>query len=224
MAALRNSFLALSAIQNSKEIAISDSTGFFKLIANNGDFLLIKNIIYHDTVIKVLDINMGKNIILSEKYNSIKEVKVYGWGNSYEDFKRAFIDMTPEVSIADRLALPKQDPNYIPFYMDDKALNNPLYIFVSPVSFLYYKYNHKEKIIRKAYYHKRNKSKLDYINNLLSKENIMRVSHCSEKEFENFSPYLIQNFNCNHNCTEIEVLSEISFWWQKYRAEYEKKD
>lgn len=201
---------------NSKEFAISDSSGYFKIIAEDGDFLLIKNIIYRDTIVKILESSAGRNIILKERYNQINELKVFHWGNSYEDFKEAFIALPTEESISDQLGFSKPDPDYIPFYMDDKALKNPLYLLVSPISYLYFNLSRKEKVNRKAYHLIRNKSKQDYFDALISKEKIMDLIQCSNEEYENFSPFLNQNLICDYNCTELEILSEIFSWWLNF--------
>lgn len=198
---------------------VSDKIGFFKIHAVNGDYLLIKNIIFGDTIIKVMDYKAGMILKVSEKKYSIDELKVFRWGTSYDDFKKAFLTLEPEEDLTEKLGFKHPDPDFLPFYMDEDKVKKLVNLRKSPISYIYYNLSRRERIIRKAIKYERTRKNRDYVNNILTRENIASITGYNGQELEDFLLYLNDNFRCDHTCKEFEIINEIYYWWNKYKGD-----
>ena len=69
---------------------VSDSLGIFRLPVFQGDTLLIRNIVYRDTLVPVAMILEDRYIRLRRAYYPIQEAREFTWGSTYDDFRDAY--------------------------------------------------------------------------------------------------------------------------------------
>ena len=206
---------------NRGNLDISDSLGIFSIKARKGDSLYISNLGFNDTVIAVRNPEMIYSLRLREKIHPIGEVKIFTWGSTYEDLKRAVIEMPHQQSLQEKLGLPQADPDAIPFYLDEKAIKSAAFAITSPVSFLYYNLNKQERSRRKIYRLKKNRKSIDDFNSVFNRQKVGELTGLKAEELEKFWFYLNSRFICNENCSEISILEEIMshyrIWNENFR-------
>ncbi len=115
------------------------------------------------------------------------------------------------------MGLPQQDPDAIPFDLDEKKLKCSGFFFSSPISYLYHNLSKYEKSRRKAYKLDKDRELIDAFEATLSSENIAKITDLKGKELEAFMIYLNSKLSCNYFCGEIELYSEILTIWKEYR-------
>ena len=128
---------------------VTDSLGIFSLYVRKNDQLSFYNISFQDTSRFVSSEDKGFYIILNKRYYSLKEARVYNWGSSYADFMDEVKRQGNVVTEGEKIGLPTQDPDLIPFDMDDKNIKSLRFFLASPISSLYYNLSKKEKGARK---------------------------------------------------------------------------
>ncbi len=199
-------------------ISITDSTGFFSLKVQENDSLFVSSLAHHDTLLIVVFPEKFQIIsLVPEKYH-IGEVKVFEWGSTYQDFREAFLDLEIE-QLGEKLGLPVQDPDVVPFYLDEAQLKSPAFAINSPISFLYYNFSKKEKSARKVYRLNRDKELWDKYFSIFNKENVHEITGLEGEDLEKFWLYLNQEFECTPSCSEYEILSEISRHLTNFRVQ-----
>lgn len=204
---------------NSGHLAISDSLGVFLIKSRLHDSLLIKNITYRDTVIVVNNPIMVYTLMLSEKLHPIEEAKIFPWGSTFDDLKKAFLAMPEEENLQKKLGLPQADPDAIPFYLDEKKISSPAFAIHSPVSFLYYNLSRKEKSRRKLYKIERDRWRTEKFNAVFSRENVSGLTGLKGEALEEFWFYLNRKMKCGINCKELEILQEINEHFEKWSCQ-----
>jgi hypothetical protein len=195
---------------------VTDSLGIFHLPVHNGDTLLIRNIVYVDTLVPVARIQVERNIRLRRAYYPLEEARIFNWGSTYEDFQEAVVGMPNQQTLGETMGLPRQDPDYIPFDMDESMLKSTGFLLTSPVSYLYQNLSKKAKSNRRIYWWEKNREKHEAFDQMVGPENIADITGLSGDTLQAFQAFLYQRMACDINCTEYEVYAEIYGLWEVY--------
>lgn len=201
---------------------VTDSLGIFRLPVHKYDTLLIRNIVFWDTLLTVNALQFDGYVVLRKRSYLLKEAKIFEWGATYGDFREAFIEMPVQQTLGASLGLPSQDPEKVPLEMDDKAVKSAGLLFTSPISFFYYNFNKHAKSARKVYWLKKDQEKNDQFEALLSAENLAEITSLTGQELEQFQIFLSQRMVCDLNCSELEVYKEIYGLWEVYQEMEER--
>jgi hypothetical protein len=196
---------------------VTDSLGIFRLPARTGEILLIRHIAYQDTLVPAELLRKEHGIVLKPALYPLQEARIFRWGSTYGDFREAIIQMPNRETLGESLGLPRQDPDHVPFEMDDSRLKNPGFLIKSPISYAYYNLSRKEKSRRKIYWLQKNQEKHRAFDEILSPDNISGITGLSGEPLLPFMAYLQQFMVCDFKCTEIDVYSEIYRLWEAYR-------
>lgn len=202
---------------NTKTGAIADEEGYFRINAKDGDHLLFRNVSCYDTIIRVNQYKSGMRILLQEKPYEIEELKVYEWGSTYEEFTKSLLEMPEQISPGVRIGITHPDFDTTEFFLREENVKNPSLLILSPVSFLYYNLSRREKIRRKAFEYEMEKGKKQFYNEILSRSNIKEISGLEGEALDEFMIYLNTHMQCKPNCTELEIISEIYYWWEEFQ-------
>ncbi len=197
---------------------VTDSLGVFSIYIRKHDQLSFYNISYQDTSRFVTVNDQGFYIILKKRYFVLKEARVYDWGSSYGEFIDEVKKQGEFVSEGAKMGLPVQDPDYIPFNMNERLLQSAMFFFNSPLSYLYYNMNKKEKGARKAYQLEKDKELIEKFEEVLGKENISYITGLEDDKLEKFMLYLNDHMMCDYHCNEIKLLTEIHYIWKQYQG------
>lgn len=201
----------------SRQIDITDGNGVFQIIIKTGDSILIKNISYRDTIIRIGNPVMIYTIRLKKEIYPINELRVFKWGSTYQDMKRAFLAIPSAENLQDKLGLPKADPDAIPFYLDEEKIKSLGFAIKSPISFLYHNFNKFEKSRRKVYQLNKTQSGRNAFYALVNKEKVAELTKLKKPELEDFWIYLNDHFSCGINCTEYEIITEILELYENWK-------
>jgi len=202
---------------NTHQGEVTDSLGIFRIPVSNSDTLLILNIAYQDTWVPVSQITDKRYVIIERKFYQLQEAKIFDWGSSYIDFKEAMIEMPKQQTLGETMGLPMQDPDYIPYDMDEEALKSVGFLLTSPISYLYHNFNKQAQSARKVYWLKKNQAKHSLFDEIMGAENISNITDLTGKELQDFIVYLYQRLVCDFKCTEIQLYTEIHEWWKTYQ-------
>jgi hypothetical protein len=196
---------------------VTDSLGIFRLPVHKYDTLLIRNIVFWDTLLTVNTLQSAGYVMLRKRRYLLEEAKIFEWGATYGDFREAFIEMPVQQTLGASLGLPSQDPEKVPLEMDEKAVKSAGLLFTSPVSFFYYNFNKHAISARKVYWLKKNQEKSDQFEALLSAENLAEITGLTGEELDRFQIFLAQRMVCDLNCSELDVYKEIYGLWEVYQ-------
>lgn len=188
---------------------VTDTLGIFHLYITDPDTLLLLNIAYFDTLVPVMGDEDFLSIHLRDRYYNIREVKIFDWGTSYSDFKDAVVNMPVEKPLGETLGLPRQDPDYIPFDMDESFIKSAKFLIHSPLSYIYYNLSRKQKSARKVYRLEKDHDKIELFQSYLSPEELKSLTGLEGEALQDFIIFLNINMKCDYNCTEMEIISEI---------------
>lgn len=197
---------------------VTDSLGIFSIYIRKHDHLSFYNISYQDTSKFVSIDQKGFYIKLKKRYYLLKEARVYNWGSSYGEFIDEVKRQGEVVTEGEKLGLPIQNPDYIPFNMNEQLLKSPMFFFNSPLSFLYYNTSRREKGARKAFQLEKDKELIDKFEEIVGKENISYITGLEDEELEKFMLYLNDHMFCDYHCSEIRLLTEIHYIWKGYQC------
>jgi len=197
---------------------VTDSSGIFIIQSRVGDQLLFRNIAFRDTIIR-LSSATEINVLLSHKNYPIPELKVFEWGSTYKDFKKAFLEMPMERTLGEKLGLPQQSGDTDPFFLKEDVISSARYFFNSPVNFLYYNLSKTEKSRRKVYELRKNEFYIDRFNKIYCYEEISRITGLQNEELLRFMSFMEKEFQCDIFCNEYQIVAEIFRVWKKYRKE-----
>ena len=195
---------------------VTDSLGVFALYVRKNDQLSFYNISFQDTSRFVSSEDKGFSIILRKRYYSLKEARVYNWGSSYDDFIDEVKRQGDVVTEGEKIGLPTQDPDYIPFDRDEEKIKSLGFFIHSPLSSLYYNYNKQEKAARRAYQLEKDKALIDTFERILGVENISYITELKGDELVQFMFYLNDHLSCTYHCSELRLLTEIHSIWKRY--------
>lgn len=201
----------------SRQGSTSDTLGIFSIPVSGSDTLLIRNIAYKDVLVKADELLRLRSIRLIRMSYPLPEARVFPWGASYSDFSEAMLSMSNQQSLGEKFGLPRQDPNYVPWAMNEKEVKSAGLLFTSPVSFFYYNFSKRAKSERRAYWLEKNWENEEAFQQLLSSENLAPITGLSGEELSRFQNFLFRKMDCDSKCTELEVYSEIHALWDMYR-------
>lgn len=198
---------------------VTDTLGIFRLPVTLHDTLYFRNIVFRDTLVPAASIHRKRYIRVKEKYHPIPEARIFDWGNTYEEFREAFITMPQEQSMGEKLGLPRQDPGYIPYDMDEENIKSVGFLISSPVSFFYYNLSRKQRSARRLFRMERNAWKQKAFDEILNRSNISSITDLTGDELDRFLLFLNERMRCDFNCPELEIYTEIHALWELYRDE-----
>jgi hypothetical protein len=139
--------------QTGKINTYTNNSGFFQINCIKQDTLFFVGIGYDTKTMVINDsiLSKAQNLILllDPEIYELKEVTINGLG-TYKDFKRNFLTIKPKDELVIDLGLPEIKPG-IPRLLDDNYVKSAGFAIFSPISFLYYNLNEKEKSKRKIY-------------------------------------------------------------------------
>jgi hypothetical protein len=196
---------------------VTDSLGIFRMPVHLYDTLLIRNIVFWDTLITVHAISDNRYVVLRKRSYLLEGARIFEWGATYSDFREAFIEMPVQQTLGADLGLPRQDPDKVPVEMDERAVRSAGLLFTSPISFFYYNFNKHAKSARKVYWMEKNQEKKELFESLVSADNISEITGLSGEDLEEFQLFLSQRMLCDLNCTELDVYKEIYGLWDMYQ-------
>ena len=203
---------------------VSDSLGIFRLPVHRGDTLLIRNIVYLDTLVPVDDLERERHITLRKAYYPLQEARIFEWGSTYEDFREAIVLMPNQQTLGESIGLPRQDPDYIPFDMNESLLKSPGFLLTSPISYIFYNLSRKEKSRRKIYWMNKNREKNEAFDAMVSPESISEITGLTGEALQDFLAYLFPRMSCNFKCAEMMIYSEIYGHWEVYQELHQYED
>ena len=196
---------------------ISDSLGFFSMPVHSGDSLFFRNIAYREILVPVALIREKGFVLLKDIYYPLQEAKVFPWGSSYEDFSSAMINAPVPQTLAESLGLPRQDPDYIPFEMQESNIKSVGFLVTSPISYIYYNLSKKEKSRRKLFWSEREKEKYEAFDAILSPENLSQITGLRGDPLLEFMAFLFKRLVCDYRCSELQVYAEIYSHWEVFQ-------
>lgn len=202
---------------NSHQGEVSDSLGIFNLPVKLTDTLLIRNIAFKDALVPVSQIFDQKFIIIKRKYYDLQEAKIFQWGSSYTDFKEAVVKMPNQQTLGESMGLPRQDPDYIPFEMNEEAIKSFGFLITTPISYLYHNFNKHARSARKVFWLQKNDAQHKVFNEILDRENISSITGLTGTDLQNFRTYLNGRLICDYRCTELQIYTEIHANWEIYQ-------
>ncbi|MEN8203259.1 MAG: hypothetical protein ABFS28_11735 [Bacteroidota bacterium] len=207
---------------NSHQGAVTDTLGIFKLPVHLRDTLLIRNIAFYDTLVPVYLLNPDRTIILTRKRYHLQEARIFEWGSTYADFKTAIIEMPHQHTLSESLGLPRQDPDYVPFDMNEELIKSPAFLISSPISFFYQNFSKEAKSARKVYWLKKNQAKHEHFNEIVSGESLAEITGLHGNELLEFQAFLMQRMVSTFKSSDLEIYKEIHGLWKIYQELKEK--
>ncbi|MBN2697860.1 MAG: hypothetical protein JXR52_03485 [Bacteroidales bacterium] len=198
---------------------VTDTLGIFSIPLMEGDSLWFRNIAFRDTIVAVSRKPESLAIQLRNRIYPLPEAKIFSWGSTYEDFKEAFVKLKVPEPIGEKLGLPRQDPDYVPFDMDEEKLKSAGFLIHSPLSYLYYKLSKKEKSARKVYKLNKNSERIERFWALVNSQKVSEMTGLTGKALDDFMAYLNSSLTCDFNCSEFEILSEIYRLHEAYKEQ-----
>lgn len=202
---------------NTHQGVVTDSLGIFRLPVYSDDTLLIRNIAYQDTLVPVNQILKQGHILIERRFYLLEEARIFEWGSTYGDFRDAIIQMPNQQTLGGSMGLPTQDPDYIPFEMNENYLKSPLFLIKSPISYFYYNFNKHARSARKVYWLKKNQDKHEIFNEIMSSDNISSITGLTGMELQDFISFLFQKMYCDFKCEELQIYTEIYGLWDVYQ-------
>jgi hypothetical protein len=202
---------------NSHAGDVTDSLGIFCLPVSPGDSLLVSNIAYRDTVVRLEGMGPERIILIRHIYYPLEEARIFEWGATYGDFRQAIIHMPDQQTLGESMGLPRQDPDYIPFDMNESYLKSTNFLIHSPLSYLYYNLSRKEKSRRWVFWQGKDREGHEAFETIVSPESLSEVTGLEGEELLEFMSYLFQRMVCDFKCSEIDIYEEIYSHWEVYR-------
>jgi hypothetical protein len=196
--------------------------GNFCLNAFLSDTILIRNLSYEDIVIAAGKIQAQDTLIMKIRYYQLKEVKIFEWGSTYADFKAKMKSMPVTENWGEKLKLPQQKGNPLPNFRNPDALSNPIFAITNPVDFLYFNLNKKQQSIQKVIEFQQNEDLIRRFESIYNRSSISALTGLSGDELDKFLINLNLKFNCDFNCSEIQIVEEIYKFWKEYCEKNEK--
>ena len=207
---------------NTHQGDVTDSLGIFHLVVSITDTLLVRNIAFRDTLVPVYLVNDPKFIVLTSKRYILQEARIFEWGSTYSDFKEAIIEMPNQQTLGESMGLPRQDPDYVPLEMDEKAIKSAGFLLTSPISYFYQNFNKEAKSARKVYWLKKNQAKQEHFDELISGENLTEITSLTGYDLQEFLAFLTQRMVCTSKCTDLQIFEEVFALWKVYQELKEK--
>lgn len=202
---------------NTHQGAVTDTLGIFHIGAHPADTLLIRNIMFRDTLVSAASFQEKGYVRLTRRRYQLEEARIFQWGATYEDFQEAFIGMPMQQTLGASMGLPQQDPDYVPLEMNEKAVKSAGLLLTSPFSFFYYNFSRHAKSERRVFWLKRNQEKQEQFDSLVSPENLADITGLTGQELRDFMYFSSQRMECGINCSELDIYAEIYALWELYQ-------
>jgi hypothetical protein len=196
---------------------ISDTSGIFIINAQKKDSILFRNLAYQDLVITAFELLTENTIHMKIRLYAIKEVKIFEWGSTYEDFRAKMMSLPVSENWGEKLGLPQQKGNPISDYKNADVISNPFFAITNPVDFLYFNLNKKQQSIRKVIEFQKNEDLIRRFESVYNKSRIAEITKLTGKDLDNFLIYLNIHFQCDFYCNEIQIVNEIYKHWKIYK-------
>lgn len=206
-----------------RNFTYSNSSGIFKTICNRNDTLIFSGLGYFPRLLAINDSVIAKSnyllLYFEPEIYELKEVTINNLG-TYHDFKRNFLSIQPKKELVINLGLPAIKPG-IPKLLDDEYVKSAGFAIRSPISFLYFNLNEKEKSKRKIY-------KLQYeapityeIEKKYNREKVGKWTGLTDFELNEFIVFC--NFDRNYllNTSEFEIIIKTQ---EKLKEFQQKKE
>ena len=207
---------------NTHQGTVTDTLGIFTLPVHINDTLLIRNIAFYDTLIPVYLLHLDRIIILTTKRYQLQEARIFEWGSTYTDFRKAIVHMPSQQTLGESMGLPRQDPDYVPFEMDEKQVKSAAHLLSSPVSFFYQNFSKEANRARKAYWFKKNLPRKEHFDQVVGKDNLAEITDLSGDELLEFQAFLNQRMVSTFKSPDLEIYQEIYGLWEVYQELKEK--
>jgi hypothetical protein len=207
---------------NTHQGDVTDSLGIFHIVVHLTDTLLVRNIAFYDTLVPVYLVNDLKFIVLTSKRYVLQEARIFEWGSTYSDFKEAIIEMPNQQTLAQSMGLPRQDPDYVPLEMDEKAVKSAGFLLTSPISFFYQNFNKQAKSARKVYWLKKNQVNQEHFDEMISGESLTDITTLTGGDLQEFQAFLTKRMVCTSKCTDLQIIEEVFALWKVYQELKEK--
>ncbi len=208
---------------NTHQGGVTDSLGIFHLPVRESDTLLIRNIAFNDTLVPVSQLSVRKYVVVRRRYYDLQEARIFKWGSTYEDFRKAIIEMPEQQTLGESMGLPRQDPDYIPWDMNEELLQSAGFLLSSPVSYFYHRFNKHAQSARKVYWLQENQEKHKAFDKVVGGENISSITGLKGIELYDFQAFLDVRLVCGINCTELQLYTEIHALWEVYQQIHKVK-
>lgn len=196
--------------------ATCGALGIFRIPAAGSDTLLITNVAYRDTLVEAKRIFEKGYILLQRAYHELPVVQIFPWGASYDDFRKAVLEMPAQRALGESLGLPRAKPGHVPYEMDTLLIRSSGFALTSPLSYLYLNFSRKARSARKVYWLEKDRLKHEAFNELTSRENLSAITGLEGGELTSFIAYLEEHMSCDIHCSELAVLSEIFTLYKAY--------
>ena len=120
------------------------------------------------------------------------------------------------------MGLPRQDPDYVPLEMDEKAIKSVGFLLTSPISYFYQNFSKEAKSARKVYWLKKNQVNQEHFNELISGEQLTEITSLAGDDLTEFQAFLVQRMVCTSKCTDLQIFEEVFALWKVYQELKEK--
>jgi hypothetical protein len=207
---------------DSHEGDVTDSLGIFSLRVYATDTLLIRNIAYRDTLVSARYLTENPHVRLKRRVYQLQEARIFEWGSTYGDFRKAVIQMPKQQTLGESMGLPRQDPDYVPLEMDPEAIKSPALLIKSPLTYFYYNFSKEAKSARKVFWLKKNRQKIEQFERIIGGENLASITALEGEELMDFQAFLYEKMECDFNCTEFQIYAEIHAIWELYKRTKER--
>jgi len=209
-----------------KNIVITDTLGNFSIDAIKGDTLHFSALGFQNKVVHVNDslIAYSKSVLifLSQRKYQLKEVIIEGFGE-YSDFKKKFYDLNIKADTLN-LGLPKAKPG-LPMLLDDKYIKSIKFLVNSPVSFspisyLFYNLNKKEKSKRKVVILEKDDKIQELADQKYNKQKLANWTGLKDEELTNF--FLFCNFSKDYvlQNSELDIMIKVNENLKIFKGEH----
>jgi hypothetical protein len=136
-----------------KTSSYTNVNGIYQIICGQNDSLIFSGTGYKKVIIQVNDSVKYESrnflILMEPEIYELNEVAIFDLG-TYSDFKRKLLAIEPKKEMVIDLGLPSVKPGP-PDLVNDNIVRSLGFALASPISFLYYNLNEKEKSKRKIY-------------------------------------------------------------------------
>ncbi len=90
-------------------------------------------------------------------------------------------------------------------------------MLTSPISYIYYNLNKREKNRRKLYWSGKNREKNEGFEAIVSSESISQITGLNGDNLLKFMAYMFERLVCDSKCSELKIYSEIYAHWEVFQ-------
>ncbi len=108
-------------------------------------------------------------------------------------------------------------PTTFPLIWTRLNLKSVGFLLKSPISYLYYNLNKKEKNRRTLFWSEKNRESNERFDAIVSPESLSNITGLTGDLLVDFMAYLFQRMVCDFKCNEFKIYSEIYAHWEVYQ-------